>query len=352
MKKILTIVLSLLMVCFSFTFVACGESNDNANSNPSTNSSTNTPSTPTIVECSSISLSKSSLNLTVGDEESISATIAPTNTTNKKVLWLSSNSAVADYANGKIIALGEGNCIIKATCGNVSANCMVTVSKKQITATQISFEEIEYSAFAGQSGYLELTFSPYELDDYSGTVTSSNPSIVAVEYYGKYNYINGTKVIRIYATALKEGTATITVTMSGGATCSTTFVVSANMEDKVNVILPNFPCTSIYWSPTNAIRSRTSITQIDVVKEQTNAGSVTVTLTVHCKKTYDYNGNYSDTSSWFVIALYKENNVLCETEDYYERCIVGETWTDTYSFAVDVSEGIERTFTVKILDKE
>ena len=74
----------------------------------------------------------------------LTATVSPTNASNKKITWTSSNtnSATVD-SNGKVTAKGAGNATITATSqadGSKKATCAVTVTKasKRITAIRIS----------------------------------------------------------------------------------------------------------------------------------------------------------------------------------------------------------------------
>lgn len=55
----------------------------------------NTEDKEEIVDVSSVTLNKTSLNLVTGDSESLVPTISPSNATNKNVKWTSSNIKVA-----------------------------------------------------------------------------------------------------------------------------------------------------------------------------------------------------------------------------------------------------------------
>lgn len=64
----------------------------------------------------SISLYPSNINLEAGDKYyGISATISPSNATNKTLSWRSNNPAVASVSNGVITANSSGSAIITAT---------------------------------------------------------------------------------------------------------------------------------------------------------------------------------------------------------------------------------------------
>ncbi len=80
------------------------------------------------IAVSSVSLSKSTTALIVGDSDDLSAVALPDNATDDKTItWASSNDAVATVENGKITAVGAGTAIIYAKAGNVSSECFVRV---------------------------------------------------------------------------------------------------------------------------------------------------------------------------------------------------------------------------------
>ncbi|MBR4001767.1 MAG: Ig domain-containing protein [Bacteroidales bacterium] len=92
---------------------------------------TPTPSTPTTtpVAVTEISLNKTTLTLEEGDTETLSATIAPNNATDKSVTWKSSSTDIVTVnGSGKVTAVKVGSATITATAGEKSATCAVTVT--------------------------------------------------------------------------------------------------------------------------------------------------------------------------------------------------------------------------------
>ncbi len=87
---------------------------------------------PTEVSVTSVSLNKSTLDIKVGETATLTATINPTNATNKNVTWESDNTQIATVDTaGKVTAIKEGTAKIKVKTkdGNHTATCIVTVSK-------------------------------------------------------------------------------------------------------------------------------------------------------------------------------------------------------------------------------
>ncbi len=123
------------------------------------NYGTNTP-----VLATGISLNQSSFTLTeVGQTETLSATVTPSNATNKSVTWSSSNTAVATVSSaGVVTAVANGTAIITATTAdgtNLSATCAVTVSitgdePSEIEVTDISLLDnaVYIVPFTGRAG--------------------------------------------------------------------------------------------------------------------------------------------------------------------------------------------------------
>lgn len=85
------------------------------------------PDVPTVVPVQNVALSKSTLTLTEGDSETLTATVSPSNATDKTVTWTVSPSRYATVSGGVVTALKEGSCTITATAGGKSATCAVTV---------------------------------------------------------------------------------------------------------------------------------------------------------------------------------------------------------------------------------
>ena len=80
-----------------------------------------------------VSLDKTELALTVGDTQTLTATITPNDANNKNVSWSSDKPSVATVdENGKVTAVAEGTAKITVTTvdGKKTADCAVTVTAK------------------------------------------------------------------------------------------------------------------------------------------------------------------------------------------------------------------------------
>ena len=92
-----------------------------------------TPSGGVTYKVTKVELSTSTLALTEGGSETLTATITPDNASNKSLTWSSDNQNVATVENGKVTAVGAGTAAIKATAADGSGKsdtCTVTVTAK------------------------------------------------------------------------------------------------------------------------------------------------------------------------------------------------------------------------------
>lgn len=102
--------------------------------------STEIPVTVT-VPATSISLNATKLEMDKGKTTTLVATVGPSDATNKKVTWSSSNPSIATInTNGLVTAVGNGTVTITATLANntsVKASCTIDVSTVYTSLTKI-----------------------------------------------------------------------------------------------------------------------------------------------------------------------------------------------------------------------
>lgn len=157
------------------------------------------------VSVTGVKLNKSTSALKVGANETLIATIAPTNATNKNITWKSSNPAVATVdSKGKIVGVKAGIAVISGTTadGNKIASCTVTVSIAT-TVTGISLNKYSTTLKVGASDKLISVIVPINAPNKNVTWKSSNSAVATVDSTGKI-------------LAKKVGTANITVTSVDG----------------------------------------------------------------------------------------------------------------------------------------
>lgn len=84
----------------------------------------------TTISVTSVSLNRSSATLEKGDTLSLSATVSPSNASNKSVTWSSSNTSVATVSSSGVVtakSAGTATITVKTSDGNKTAKCTITV---------------------------------------------------------------------------------------------------------------------------------------------------------------------------------------------------------------------------------
>ena len=166
------------------------------------------------VELTGIALNTTAVTLKIGDKYALSASLTPSNVTNRTVVWASSNPRVVSVDDhGGLIALTEGEADITATSGSKSAACKVIV--EIIEVEEISVTPTSLDLTEGDTYTLSATVLPENATNKAITWTSGDSSIVQVDADGKVS-------------ALKAGV--VTISAKAGAKTATCEV---NVAQKV-----------------------------------------------------------------------------------------------------------------------
>ncbi len=184
---------------------------------------------PSAISVTGVTLNKSTLSIQVGGSETLTATVAPKDASNKKVIWKSSDAAIATVdANGKVTGVKAGEATITVTTedGGKTATCKVTVSNKEVKVTGVKLNKTATSLLVGGNETLVATILPENATNKKVTWKSSNAAVATVDAAGK-------------VTAVKAGEATITVTTDDGGKTATCKVTVSNKEVNVTGVKLN-----------------------------------------------------------------------------------------------------------------
>lgn len=81
------------------------------------------------IDVESVTVVPASLSLKPGEEADLTATILPADATDQQVVWSSSDNNVATVSeSGHVVAVAEGQAVIKASCGGQEGECALSVS--------------------------------------------------------------------------------------------------------------------------------------------------------------------------------------------------------------------------------
>ena len=227
----------------------------------------------------SISLDRTSVELTEGNEITLNATVKPDNATNKNVTWSSSDESVVKVIDGKVTALVPGSAVItvKTEDGSKTATCEVTVKAKVYPVESVSLDRTSVELTEGDEITLNATVKPDNATNKNVTWSSSYTAVAQV--------VNG-KV-----TALKAGHAVITVKTEDGsktATCEVsvkakTYPVEKIVLDKtyVKIKTGNEITITATIYPSNATNKTLKWTSSDTTIATVSDGKVRTLKTGH-----------------------------------------------------------------------
>jgi len=154
----------------------------------------------------SVSLTPSTVTINKGETSQLTASILPTNASNKALTYTSSNPAVATVsATGLVNGIGQGTAAITVTTadGNKTATSGVTVTDIVVAVSGVSLSPTSLGLNVGQTSQLTASVLPANANNKSVTYTSSNPAVLNVSASG-------------LVTALANGTASVTVKTTDG----------------------------------------------------------------------------------------------------------------------------------------
>ena len=138
------------------------------------------------VAVTGVSLNASSGELVIGSQTTLTATVAPSDASNKTVTWTSSAPTVASVANGVVTALAAGSAVITATTadGGFAASYSLTVkaATSDLLATYGYADNTRISTSTGEekaaTGYVTIGHTqPIPIDK----ATYPNGAIIRVE---------------------------------------------------------------------------------------------------------------------------------------------------------------------------
>jgi uncharacterized protein YjdB len=180
-----------------------------------------------------VTLNKTSLTLREGAQETLIATVLPTNASNKSVNWTSSDEAFATVTNtGLVEAIAQGSSTITVTTvdGNKTATCQVTVNQADAPIISVNVTPKNPTIEVGNT------------QQFKATVTGTTNTAVT------WTATNGSITATGLCTAPGEsGTYTVTATSVADSTKSDTTTVTVNptTTDIAVSVLPQNPTVTV-----------------------------------------------------------------------------------------------------------
>lgn len=220
--------------------------------------------TPSVVPVTGVKLNTDKLDFVLGGSaQTLTATVEPTNATNKKVSWSVNPTGIVTVNNGSVSPSAVGDAVVTVTTedGNKTATCNVHVGYPAVNKVTVS-PKTETLVVGGTTKTLTATVLPEQAEDRSVTwsVTSG----------GDYVSVDQQGVI----TPKAVGTAVVTATSNAKNTLSDSCTVTVT-SNKVEV-------TSVTVSPKSLdLTTESQDTQLTATVEPNNASVKTVSWSVN-----------------------------------------------------------------------
>ncbi|MDD3187596.1 MAG: Ig-like domain-containing protein, partial [Bacilli bacterium] len=205
-----------------------------------TDSTTDDSSTIENISVEKIEINKNELSVTTTDKIQLSATITPTNATNKNITWVSSNGSVATVdENGLVTVKTSGTVYIVAKATNdltIKDSCKLTISlpnkDTESEITEINLTENQKKLNIKDTYEVKYDVNPTDQKS-NVTFASTNTSIATVNDNGLVTAQGiGTAYIKVFSKTNEDVFAILTV------------IVNSNTEEKIDI-------DSIYLNKTN-----------------------------------------------------------------------------------------------------
>ena len=136
---------------------------------------------PAEIPVSSVTINKTTIQMKMGETETLTVTVTPSNATEKEVLWTSSNPDVVDVdTEGVLTANKVGKATITAEVGGVKAKCSVEVTPSYIEVSSVELDKSEVSLKVAETVTLKATVNPDDATDKTVTWSSSDETIAIV----------------------------------------------------------------------------------------------------------------------------------------------------------------------------
>ncbi len=179
------------------------------------------------VNVTGVTLDKESASFAIGDTLTLTASVEPSDATDKDVFWTTSNPSIALVEDGIVTGVTTGSAVITVTTedGSFSAQCKVDVLPAVVHVTSITLDKTKLVMDSGDSANLKATVLPAEASNRSVVWTTSDKTVASVS--------DG--VVK----AINAGTATITATTEDGglaATCAVTVETPSSGGDNSALI--------------------------------------------------------------------------------------------------------------------
>lgn len=260
------------------------------------------------VPAATVTINVPDTKIYVGDKLTLSAMVAPDNTTDKTLIWTCSTPEIAtiNAQTGELTAIAPGEARIKATCGEATGMATVTIIPVPATSVTISTDDI--TLLVGQTGKLTATVFPENTTDKNIVWESDNDAIATVTSDGTLTAVS-IGVTNITATC-GDVTSTCKVTVLPRIEAPIDFVRKGNGTSCTFIVMMNLSDAQLAQEGYKFVYGYTDIQGSEYIMTTTNLR--------YCHTTPEvYNNNGND--FWVYAFLTKDDGtIVCSTRRHLD----------------------------------
>ena len=219
----------------------------------------------TTIKVSSVTVTPSKTELSIGDTQTLSASVLPADASNQSLTWSSDHPEIVtvDSNTGEVTAVKEGTAIITASANDGSnqvGRCTITViDSTAVKVTSITITPDPAEVELGSTLKLSASVLPTDATNKNVTWSSENPEIATIDE------ADGT------VTPVAAGTTSITATAADGSGTFKTITLTVKPEEEPVKV------TSVSVSPKTATLAEGETQNLTFTVKPDNAAIKTVT---------------------------------------------------------------------------
>lgn len=169
-----------------------------------------------VIHVTGVTMSDASINVDVGANKQLTATVAPANAADKTGVWASSDTAIATVdQTGKVtgVAAGNANITFTTTDGGKVGTTAAVIAVAVIVPTSVSVTPASPTTTVGGTVKLSASITPANSTDKTGVWASATPAVATVAQDGTVTGVSaGTSVISFTTNSgAKSANRTVTV---------------------------------------------------------------------------------------------------------------------------------------------
>lgn len=170
-----------------------------------------------VIHVASVTMSDATVNIDVGANKTLTATVLPANAADKTGVWASSDATVATVdQSGKVtgVKAGNANITFTTTDGGKAGTTAAVIAVAVILPTSVSVTPASPTCAVGATVKLSASITPANATDKTGVWTSATPAVATVAADGTVTGVSaGTSVVTFTTNAgAKSANRTVTVT--------------------------------------------------------------------------------------------------------------------------------------------